>query len=153
MPLLNYTTEKDADISAAEIGKMLSRAGASAVMTEYDEQEGYVTSLSFKLKLDQENIVTFRLPCDYHGVQEAIVRYNEGRKNKKKQRRIDDTREQAVRVAWRIVKDWVEAQLAFIESRQVTVTQVFLAYAVDKNNITLYQRIAENPVLLLGDGK
>jgi hypothetical protein len=56
MALLNYTTEIDADKSAQEIAKMLSRAGAKAVLTEYDEEEGYVTAISFKIKLNGQDV-------------------------------------------------------------------------------------------------
>src|SRR5438552_18436509 len=44
---------------------------------------------------------------------------------------------QAVRVEWRIVKDWVEAQLALIETRMVTAQQVFLPYAIMRDGRTL----------------
>src|SRR3989304_73539 len=49
MSLLNYTTKIDADRTAQEIARCLSMHGASAVMTEYDKQDGYVSSLSFKI--------------------------------------------------------------------------------------------------------
>ena len=61
------------------------------------------------------------------------------------------TPEQARRVAWRIIKDWVEAQMAIVATKMVTLPQVFLPYAVNKNGQTLYQIVAENPQLLLGD--
>jgi hypothetical protein len=56
-------------------------------------------------------------------------------------------------VAWRITKDWVEAQLAIIESQMVTTAQVFLPYAVTSNGQTLYEYIGQNTQLLLGEGK
>ena len=36
-------------------------------------------------------------------------------------------REQAVRTAWRIVEDWVEAQLALVETQMVSTQGVFFA--------------------------
>jgi hypothetical protein len=59
---------------------------------------------------------------------------------------------QAVRTAWRIVKDWTEAQLAIIETRMVTTEQVFLPYAVMRGGKTLYEHIQTNPHFLLGPG-
>jgi hypothetical protein len=50
------------------------------------------------------------------------------------------------------VKDWVEAQLAIIETRMVTTAQVFLPYAVTTNGQTLYEYIGQNTQLLLGEG-
>jgi hypothetical protein len=62
------------------------------------------------------------------------------------------TEDHARNVAWRVVKDWVEAQLAIIETRMVTTAQVFLPYAVTANGQTLYEYIGHNTQLLLGEG-
>src|SRR6266446_8814999 len=48
------------------------------------------------------------------------------------------TKEQAARVAWRIVKDWLEAQLAMIEAGLVDLEQVFLPYAQNQSGQTVY---------------
>jgi hypothetical protein len=153
MPLLNYTTEVDADKTAQEIAKILSRAGAKAVLTEYDEDEGYVTAISFRMKVNGQD-VGFRLPCDWKPVHEVIY------KDKKSYSSYDSRyesqqssrRAQAVRTAWRIVKDWTEAQLAIIEIRMVKTEQVFLPYAIMRDNKTLYEHVQANPKFLLGDG-
>lgn len=59
--------------------------------------------------------------------------------------------EQAVRVGWRIVRDWVEAQMALVEVEMVTLEQVFLPYLVINNNgETLSERmLAGNGLKLL----
>lgn len=57
---------------------------------------------------------------------------------------------QAVRTAWRIVKDWVEAQMALVETRMVTTQEVFLPYAVMRDGRTLAQTVQSNPSFLLG---
>jgi hypothetical protein len=61
-------------------------------------------------------------------------------------------RDQAVRTAWRIVKDWVEAQMALVETQMVTTAEVFLPYAVMKDGRTLAQHAQNDPNFLLGDG-
>ena len=38
--------------------------------------------------------------------------------------------QQAQKVAWRIIKDWVEAQMAIVEAQMADVAEVFLPYAV-----------------------
>lgn len=144
MPLLNYTTKIDADKTAQEIAKILSLHGAKAVLTEYDEKEGTVTAISFKIRLNDQDI-GFRLPSDWRPVLQII-------ENDPKIRRSDKTKEQAVRTAWRIVKDWVEAQMALVETQMVTTQQVFLPYAVMKDGHTLYEKIVSDN-FLLGDGK
>ena len=47
-------------------------------------------------------------------------------------------------MAWRIIKDWIEAQLAIVEAEMVEMAEVFLPYAVTKSNKTLYQDVIEN---------
>lgn len=144
MALLNYTTKIDADKTAGEIARMLSMAGASAVLTEYDTKDQYVTALSFKMTVGDQS-VGFRLPCDWKPVLTILEQ------DRKVPRNLTN-REQAVRVAWRIVKDWVEAQLALIETKMVTTQQVFLPYVVMKDNRTLFETVSENPQFLLGSG-
>jgi len=144
MPLLNYTTQIDAFKTISEIQKLLAKAGASAVMSEMDEN-GNIVALSFKIKLNERDIA-FRLPTDWRPVLEVMKQDNRVPRGLK-------TQEQALRVAWRITKDWIEAQVAFIETMMVTTAQVFLPYAVTANGQTLYEYIGQNTPLLLGEGK
>lgn len=142
MPLLNYTTQIDAFKTISEIQQLLAKAGASAVLSDYD-QNGYIVALSFKIKLN-DNELTFRLPTDWRPVLQVLEQQNIPRKLQ--------TQEQALRVAWRITKDWVQAQVAFIETMMVTTAQVFLPYAVTQDGKSLYEYIATNTSLLLGTG-
>lgn len=147
MGLLNYTTKIDADKTAQEISKCLSTHGASGVLTEY--KDGILSSISFKITLNG-NDMAFRLPCDYRPVMEVMY----GKKRMRYTARGQSERQmQAVRTAWRIVKDWVEAQMALVETQMVTTQQVFLPYAVMKDGRTLTEHVEQNPSLLLGDGK
>lgn len=146
MPLLNYTTKIDAFKTISEIQRLLGKAGASAIMTEMDNN-GYIVALSFRIKFERDSSqeIAFKLPTDWRPVLEVMKQdYRVPRSLK--------TQEQALRVAWRITKDWVEAQLAFIETNMVTTAQVFLPYAVTKDGRSLYESIASDPKLLLGSG-
>lgn len=145
MPLLNYTTKIDADKSAGEISKALRKIGAQSVLTDYDPSGDFITALSFRLNLKGQGI-SFRLPCDWQPVLEVM-------QNDRKIPRSACTQEQAVRVSWRIVKDWVEAQAAIIETRMVSTVQVFLPYAIVKGDQTLFEQMAQNPEMLLGNGR
>jgi hypothetical protein len=142
--LLNYTTQVDAFKTVSEIQRLLAKAGASAVLHDFDQQ-GNIVALSFRIRLNERDI-SFRLPTDWRPVLEVMEH------DRRIPRRLC-TQEQALRVAWRITKDWVEAQLAFIETMMVTTAQVFLPYAVTSNGESLYQYIATNTHLLLGDGQ
>lgn len=142
MPLLNYTTQIDPFKTISEIQQLLAKAGASAVLSDYDHN-GYIVALSFKIKLNEQEL-TFRLPTDWRPVLEVLERQ---RVPKSLQ-----TQEQALRVAWRITLSWVAAQVAFIETMMVTTAQVFLPYAVTSTGQSLYEYIGQNTNLLLGEG-
>lgn len=60
--------------------------------------------------------------------------------------------EQSERVAWRIVKDWVEAQMAILESEMVTMDEIFLPYMLNRNGDTVY-KLFTNKALLLNGGQ
>lgn len=140
MPILNYTTKIDVDKTTSEIAKMLSLAGAIAILTEYDREDNYIKSISFTLPVG-DNVLQIKLPCDWKPMLEILEKDRKVPRNLK-------TREQAVRVSWRIVKNWVEAQLAIIETKMVKTEEVFLPYIVGSDGRTLYERIASNNFLL-----
>ena len=152
MGLLNYTTKIDADKTAAEIAKILSLHGASAVMTEYDPESSYVNALSFKIKMGDKELA-FRLPTDWRPVYAVLTKDSKMRDYHRGYNRWKSDKElQAVRTAWRIVKDWVQAQCALIETQMATTAQVFLPYAIMRDGKTLSEKVAENPQFLLGPG-
>lgn len=154
MPLLNYTTKIDPDKTAQEIAKCLSSHGASSVLTDYDPVENQVSAISFKISLEG-NAISFRLPCDWKPVLEVMNKQLPKLKeyHRNYERLVSDRKLQAVRTSWRIVKDWVEAQMALVETHMVSTTQVFLPYAIGKDGRTLFEKVVADPKLLLGDGK
>lgn len=143
MPLLNYTTTIAADKSINEIQKILVKAGASKIMTDWDA-EGNIVSISFQLLMNDQPLA-FTLPTNWKPVLQVL---NGDSKVPNKFKNND----QARRVAWRITKDWVEAQMAIIETRMVTPAQVFLPYAVTHDGQLMYEKVAGNPSMLLGEG-
>jgi hypothetical protein len=143
MRLLNYTTKIDPVQTISEIQKMLSNYGVSAMMTEYDGPQ--VSAVSFRMNIENRQM-GFKLPCNWKGVLEILKRPEYNRIA------LKDKEEQAVRVAWRIIRDWTEAQLALVEVNMVTIPQVFLPYAIMRNGQTLAEHVSENPGFLLGDG-
>ena len=131
--LLNYTTSIAVDKTIAEVQTMLAKNNATAVMTEYDGF-GIISALSFRIKTER-GVMTFRLPANIENVKIVLEREKAVPYNKLK--------EQAERTAWRIVKDWLEAQCAFIRSEQVKIDQVLLPFAQDNQGVTLYERLIE----------
>lgn len=142
MPLLNYTTKVPVVRSIQEIQKALVKAGASSIMQDYDI-DGAISAIAFKIRLNGTDI-SFRLPCETSRVLEVMKHDGTPRSLL--------TKAHAQRVAWRIIKDWVEAQMAIVQTNMVTLPQVFLPYAVSKDGTTLYEIVASRPELLLGRG-
>ncbi|MGF6428231.1 hypothetical protein [Bradyrhizobium elkanii] len=145
MGLLNYTTTIEAEQTISEIQKMLSRHGVSAMMTEYDGPQ--VASVSFRISVDGKPL-GFRLPCNWRSVREIFRQeFRTAGSVKHKDKNLDN---QAVRTSWRIMKVWIEAQLALVEVNMVTVPQVFLPYAIMRDGKTLSEHVETNPGFLLG---
>jgi len=152
MGLLNYTTKIDADKTASEIARCLSLHGASAILTEYNKEEQYIEKISFRIQMGEQNL-SFKLPVDWKPVYEIMAKGKKFTWGDRGEKQKAELRLQAVRTAWRIVKDWVEAQMALVETNMVQLGEVFLPYATMKDGRTLGQTIATDPKFLLGDGK
>lgn len=139
MPILNYTTTIDPLKTVGEIQIILVKGGAKNVSIDY--MDGLPTAITFVIDLNGE-FVNFRLPSNHQGVYKAIC------KDGKIPIRFK-TQEQARRVAWRIVKDWVEAQLAVIQAGLATLPEVFLPYAITSSGLTLYESVSQNGLKML----
>lgn len=136
MALLNYTTSIRTEATIGEIQGMLARAGATAILTDFDGA-GNPVKLSFRLKTGFGELA-FVLPADPKPVLDVLS--SQARAGKIPKRYIGDLG-QARRVGWRIVKTWLEAQLAIIQTRMVTFEQVFLPYAQNpETGQTLYEQ-------------
>lgn len=126
--LLNYTTKISAQKTTGEIMEILAKNGASSVRVDYGYC-GIIVSLSFGVNTEKGGI-EIRLPVEPDAVLEVM------RKNKTPRHYCNKI--QAEKVAWRIAKDWVKAQMAIIETGMVRMEEVFLPYWVTPNGRTLY---------------
>jgi hypothetical protein len=135
VPLLNYTTTIAPGKTVADMQAMLVEAGAASVMADY--AAGKPVGLTFRI-VTAHGPRTFSLPVDPAPVHALLRADPEVTK-----RRVRDAGsiEHAERVAWRILKDWLEAQLALIASQMVTLDQVMLSYmVVDEVGTTVWER-------------
>lgn len=143
MAILNYTTTVDSFKTVSEIEYILMRHRAKSIMKNYEGES--ITGLSFLIDTGVQQIPV-RLPVK---VDECLkVLRKEKRENPRKQ--IKDTREQAERVAWRILKDWVEAQMALLDIEMVRFEEIFLPYIETDDGQTIYERLEEKQFLLEG---
>ena len=143
--LLNYTTTIDTDKTVSQITAILVAHGAQSILAQYDG--GRVVAIAFQVKRGDGHL-SIKLPADPDAVQKVLNRQH----MKGKVMRRHTTLEHAERVAWRIVKDWVEVQMAMLETEQVKMEQIFLAYVIAPDGRTLFQYV-EDRNLLLTEGK
>lgn len=146
--ILNYTTTISADKTLGEIMGLLAQAGARSLQVDYDQGSPVGVQFLIATKFGDRG---FRLPANVDGVWKALLRQHD---RGLVQRRFT-TKDQAARVAWRIVKDWMEAQLAIIEAGMVDLEEVMLPYMLHESGQTLY-RLMESKRLALpvaGQGK
>ena len=131
MPLLNYTTKVDIYTTLGQIQGQLFKHGAKKILQDYDDA-GRITALSFMIDtpLGPRGI---RLPANVDAVHKVLTK-----------QKVKCDREQAERVAWRIVKDWVEAQMAILESEMVQMEEIFLPYMVSASGQTLFEAYQNN---------
>ena len=141
MPILNYTTQISVSRTAGEIQETLAKAGARRVMIEFGNDH-IPEAISFQIDY-AGNTISYRLPSQWNGVHKALMESDCERKYK--------TADQARRVAWRILKDWTEAQLAMIQSGEAELTEVFLPYSLNSKGQTLFE-VWKNETLALGSG-
>lgn len=138
MPLLNYTTKVDVYTTLGEIQRQLVKHGAKKILQDYDD-DGHIIALAFAIDTPT-GPRGVRLPANVNAVYEVLLR-----------QKIKCDREQAERVAWRIVKDWVEAQMAILESEMVQIDEIFLPYMVNNSGQTVFEAYRSKQLALEGE--
>jgi hypothetical protein len=133
MGILNYTTQVPVQRTVAQIQGILVSHGAKSIMINYTDSKE-PESLSFMVRTPQGDL-PFRLPANVKAVEKIM--FKEHLKGYRKEG-------QPARVAWRILKDWVEAQMAILEADMVTMEQVFLPYMITKDNKTVYELMVDH---------
>ncbi|MDD3212094.1 MAG: hypothetical protein PHY64_00340 [Eubacteriales bacterium] len=137
MPILNYTTKIDVYKTLGEIQGILVKHGARKVLQEYDAK-GNIMGLSFMVEVAGK-MLPIQLPANVDRILVVLQR-----------QKVKCDREQAERIAWRIIKDWIAAQMAILETEMVTLDEVFLPYMLQNDGKTLYQAFQESQYKLTG---
>ena len=140
MAILNYTTQIDAFKTVSEIEYILMKHKAKSIMKEF--QGDNIIGLSFLIDTGYSQ-VPIKLPVK---IDECLAVLKKEKRSGTKS--VKDTREQAERVAWRILKDWVEAQMALLDIEMVKMEEIFMPYIVDQQGETLYQKLERKQFLL-----
>ena len=139
----NYTTGIPVERTIAEIQKLLAQNGARGIALEYDEQ-GTIKDVFFKIILNNKEL-PFRLPAKANKVYAAL---HAGTPDHNHMRYGKQWRAEAERIAWRICKTWLEAQITLINLEQAKMEEVFLPYLIMPNDKTLFETMERNQFLL-----
>lgn len=132
MALLNYTTTIGVYKTVGEIQEILVEHGARKIMSNYDDQ-GHIECLSFSI-VTPNGERGVKLPANSKAIYEVLKQQKKSGKIK-----INPDYAQAERVAWRIIKDWLEAQMAILESQMVQIEEIFLPYMINNKGQTFFQ--------------
>ncbi len=130
-PPLNYTTKVPVLRTSGECMSLLGQAGADHVAVSYTDKQP--TGLAFVLAT----------PVNIDGVASLLRRADYPSSVKTAQLSLYVTREHAARVAWRVMKDWLEAQLAIVAAEMSSLDEVMLPYLQIEGQ-TLYTRYLAN---------
>lgn len=148
MGLLNYTTTIPAPKTISEMQQMLVEAGATSIAIHY--AEGRANGLTFQAPT-KYGPQTFTLLVDTASVQKVLAKQRiSGGMSQAKFR----SPEQAERVAWRVARSWLEAQLAMIKIGLASLDQIMLPYmhvGPDKTLYAAYQDQQDVLALTTGD--
>lgn len=136
MPIKNYTTKVPTAQSVDEIVGALVGHGATRIQQEYTQ--GRPVSVAFAIDTPA-GPRGFKLPSSAERVRAVLVA-----------QKVEVDAAQAERIAWRILRDWVMAQMAILETEMVAIDQVFLPYMVNAQGATVYE-LYQSQQLLLGE--
>lgn len=135
MALKNYTSAGHGTFE--KIQKVLASHGANKIMYDYGP-DGQLTAITFGLDINGQQM-GFRLPA----LTENVVQIMYGGTDRwGRQKKITQAqRDQAYKTAWANIRDWIDAQMALIDTRQVKLEQVFLPYLIVRGNQTLFEQL------------
>ncbi len=132
----NYTTEISAERSIQEIENILIDHEATDIWKEYEGKQ--VVALNFAIKTEFGKL-PIRLKANVEGVRQVLINEQRSGKIKVSKAKAADM-EQARNVAWRILKDWIDSQMARVAAEKVTIERIFFADVYDMTRKrTLYE--------------
>lgn len=136
--LLNYTTTIPVAKTIAEMQQMLVAAGALEISQRY--ADGKAVGLTFTAPT-QYGPQQFILPVDVDAVRTILLK---GKPRTAKSTSKAYSYEQAERVAWRVARSWLEAQLAMIQIGLAKIDQIMLPYMNVGGEQTVYDKYLES---------
>jgi len=137
----NFSTEIPVSRTIAEIEKMLAKYGATHIMKEYDGEEPI--KLMFAI-VTEHGKMGVRLPMNANKILEVFKKQVSDGLLPNKYWEGEWAQKQAHRVGWRIIKDWLDAQITLLNIEMVKIEEIFLPYIYnEKLDKTVYEMLDE----------
>jgi hypothetical protein len=131
--LKNYRSDARVENSLARIEEIVVKHGATQFFKEY--KAGLVVDVVFIIPIISGEL-PIRLPARVEKVKQKLYG--------KRSTYTSAMEEQARRTAWANIRDWLDAQMALIETEQVRLEEIFLPYMTDRSGKTLFEHMQEN---------
>lgn len=128
------------------IKKTLISHKARHITESYYDETGRISAIEFILLINGQEIA-FRLPARVENIEKILYPNTQARWLSKTQK------EQAYRVAWANIRDWITSQCALIDTSMVKAEEVFLPYMLSDRGRTFYEVIRDREFLLPGAGE
>jgi hypothetical protein len=141
----NYTSAVPIERTIMRIEGALIRGGAIGISKEY--KGGELEAIHFSIPGPENRLMMIRLPGDIKAVYEVLL----SKMRRPRPETLRRLQEQSARTAWKIVQEWVEVQMSFIEMRQAEFLQIFLPFMWDGSK-TLYLALKATGFKMLEGG-
>jgi len=141
MAVKNINTTINENKTIMEIEQILVRFGARGIMKEYKGSS--VFSLMFYIEREGQKI-PFKLPMNIEKARRVITKAVEEKKLPKRYDSEPLRTDQARKVGWRIIKDWIHSQLSLLEINFAEPLEILLPYVYTQTGKTLYHHFLEN---------
>lgn len=150
MAIKNYTSDIRIDRIFAALQQTLGQHGAKRISYDYGD-DGRVQGVSFVISVEGR-FIPVKLPARVDKAQAVLKRqWEEGVISHKQGKEKTYGTEQAYRVAWRNILDWVQAQMALLEIEMARIEEVFLPYMVTQSGETFFEA-TQRSYFQLGSG-
>jgi hypothetical protein len=117
----NYTSTVPIERSVLRIEAALAKFGAEQITKSY--RDGRLDGFSFRIQ-SNKTALNFLLPCK----EQEVARYLNKQLKRPTVASVRRIEEQAPRTAWKLIQDWIEAQLSIVLLGQADPIEVFLPY-------------------------
>lgn len=145
MSVLNYTTKIAASKTVSEVQVMLAKHGATRIGVDYFD--GQPCGLTFALVTPHGSRL-FTLPVNADAMHRLLIAEHKAKRLGSLSASVATSREHAERVAWRVIKDWLAAQLALVQTEMAALDQVLLPYLHVDGERTMYAAYSDRENVL-----